>query len=339
MRRLQFLGGLVAAMSAPALAQTEEPDISDPAMTGNAAALRVLLGKGNASRIDATSFLYGGRRFRGTFTTLPDGNVVNTVPLEAYLQSVVSREMPSSWPQAALQTQAIVARTYVLQRSAPLRSYYLVPSEADQVYTGIDAETTATNAAVKATAGQVLRFADGFASVMYSSCCGGHTEASSEAWGGPTLQYLGGVACPYCTDSPWYRWTQNIPLERLRAGLGQKGAQIGEIRNVTTDRPDASGRIRFATVIGDTGNLRIKGPDLRRALGTRTMPSLLVRKMTVNGESDNVPQADPILTIEGGGLGHGVGLCQWGARGLARTGATAQTILSFYYPGTTIGND
>jgi len=338
--RAHFLGGLAAVLAAaPAFAQQEDPDVADPAMTGNAPALRVLLGKGPASRLDAGTFLFGGRRYRGTFTMLPDGGVVSTVPLEEYLYSVVSREMPSSWPQAALQAQAIVARTYVLQRSTPRRSYDLVPSEADQVYTGIDAENNSTTAAVKATSGQVVRFGDGFASVMYSSCCGGHTEASSEAWGGPALEYLGGVACPYCTDSPWYRWSQNVPLQRLREGLGDKAGSIGEIRDVTVDRPDASGRIRFATVSGNNGMLRVKGSDLRRALGTRTMPSLLVRKLAVNTEPADAPQADPTLTIEGGGLGHGVGLCQWGARGLARTGAAAAAILSFYYPGTTIGND
>lgn len=340
MRRAAFLGGLAASFAvAPAIAQDDEPDIADPAMKGTAPALRVLLGRGTASRIDNDSFLYGGRRYRGSFAVLPDGSVVNTVALEEYLWSVVSREMPSSWPQAALQTQAIVARTYVLQRSAPRRSYDLVPSEADQVYTGIDAENPATIAAVKATSGQVLRFGSGFASVMYSSCCGGHTEASSEAWGGPPLGYLGGVVCPYCTDSPWYRWTHDIPLEKLRDGLGDKASNIGEIRTVTADRPDSSGRIRFATVGGDNGSLRVKGSDLRRALGTRTMPSLLIRKLSVDGAQGDPPQAEPTLVIEGGGLGHGVGLCQWGARGLARTGATTSAILAFYYPGTTIGND
>jgi len=207
------------------------------------------------------------------------------------------------------------------------------------VYTGIDAENGATTAAVKSTNGQVLRFADGFASVMYSSCCGGHTEASSEAWGGPSLPYLGGVTCPYCSDSPWYRWTQNIPVDRLRTGMGDRLQTIGNIRNITAERPDPSGRIRFATIIGESGSVRIKGADLRRALGMRMMPSLLVRKLTVNAVQDPASQAEPTLTIEGGGLGHGVGLCQWGARGFAHTGASASAILAFYYPGTTIGND
>src|SRR4029077_1666627 len=161
---------------------------------------------GRVQGIDAQTFLYEGRRYRGTAAVLPEtGEVVSTVPVEQYLYSVVSREMPRSWPAEALQAQAILARTYVLQRSNPNRAYDLVPSEADQVYTGIDAEAAQTSAAVDATTGKALRYAGEFASIAYSSCCGGPTESSADAWGG-ALPYLSGVSCDYCKDSQWYRW-------------------------------------------------------------------------------------------------------------------------------------
>jgi stage II sporulation protein D len=330
--RLEFLALLGASTGSSALAHAQD-DVTDPANSANTQALRVLLGKGTAQKIDDASFLFDGRPYRGTFVEAPSG-IVSIVPLEQYLFSVVSREMPHSWPAAALQTQAMVARTYVLQRSSPAHDYDLVPSEADQVYTGIDAERAQTNAAVDATAGMVLRFGSGFAQVMYSSCCGGHTEASSQAWNGPVLQYLSGVNCPYCTQSPWYKWTQNVDLAVVRSALAAQLQDLGDLQSVTLDPPDPSGRARFWNFTGTTGAQRIKAGDVRRALGTRTLPSLLVRRLTLSQQT----QAARTLVIEGAGLGHGVGLCQWGARGMALTGADARQILNFYYPGTEIGN-
>lgn len=262
---------------------------------------------------------------------LADGNVVSTVPLEQYLYSVVSREMPRSWPGPALQAQAIAARTYVLQRSDPNREYDLVPSEADQVYTGIDAEAAQTTAAVDATAGRALRFAGEFALIAYSSCCGGHTESSADAWGGAPLSYLSGVPCTYCNDSSWYNWTQNVPLERFAAVLRPKAQSLGDLQQITVAAPDASGRARYWDFIGTTGSIRMKAADVRRSVGPRVLPSLLVRSI-----QRDFGAAEPTEILEGGGLGHGVGLCQWGARGLALTGAGGDDILKFYFPGTTI---
>ncbi len=326
---------MLAALS-PAVPWDDKDDVIDPANQAKTQALRVLLGNGVAQKIDAQTFIFQGRRYRGNFMYTGSGQLVSMVPLEQYLYSVVSREMPHSWPAAALQTQAIVARTYVLQRSSPAHDYDLVPSEADQVYTGIDAEHPETTSAVDATAGMVLRFGSGFASVLYSSCCGGHTEANSQAWGGPPLMYLGGVACTYCSDSPWFKWTQNVTADTLRRALDEQLKAIGDVQNVTLDAPDSSGRSRFWNFQGSMGTQRIKAADLRRALGTRTLPSLLVRRVAFD---EQPTQAQRTLVIEGAGLGHGVGLCQWGARGMALAGSDARAILAYYYPGTGIGND
>ncbi len=338
MQRAQFLAGILAAL-APPVPWDDKADVSDPASNpAKTQALRVLLGRGDAQKVDSQTFIFQGRRYRGGFAYTSSGDVVSTVPLEQYLYSVVSREMPHSWPAAALQTQAIVARTYVLQRSSPAHDYDLVPSEADQMYTGIDAEHPETSAAVDATAGMVLRFGSGFAAVMYSSCCGGHTEASWQAWGGPPLLYLDGVTCTYCTESPWFKWTQNVTADMLQRALGAQLKSIGDLQNITLDAPDESGRSRFWNFEGSARTQQIKAADVRRALGTRTLPSLLVRRISFD-QQQQPTQAQRTLIIEGDGLGHGVGLCQWGARGMALTGADARTILAFYYPGTGIGND
>lgn len=324
MNRRRFL--TAAGSFAASGLRLPQADAVDPAERTRGQALRVLLGRGQPSVLDAQTFIYEGRRYRGSVATTSSGDVISTVPLEAYLYSVVPREMPRSWPDAALRAQAIVARTYVLQRSSPNRAYDLTPSEADQVYTGIDAEAPETSQAVDATKGTVLRFGNGFADVMYSSCCGGHTEASSDAWGGPPLPYLRGVSCPYCTQSPWYAWTRAFSRDEIERAPDERIAQIGDVQTIALDAPDSSGRPLWWTFQGSNGAMRIKAADVRRDLGTRALPSLLVRSV------DPGPNGDFI--VKGNGLGHGVGMCQWGARGLAATGAGAHEILSFYYPGT-----
>lgn len=327
--RAEFLGAAAAIFGAPRF--QDAGDTFDPATSAQTQALRVLLGAGSAQRLDGESFVFNGRRYRGTFAVTGDGLVVNTVPLEQYLYGVVAREMPPSWPQAALQVQAIVARTYVLQRSNPNRAYDLVPSEADQVYTGMDGEHPASTGAVDATAGKVLRFGQGFAQVLYSSCCGGHTESNADAWGGRALPYLEGVRCGHCTDSPWYAWSKDLPLDALQAALAPQLGRVGDVQSIALDAIDPSGRARVWTFAGALASQRVKAEDVRRLLGTRVLPSLLVRTVEV--------QAGQPVRIEGGGLGHGVGLCQWGARGMALSGAGAAAILAYYYPGTGIGND
>lgn len=328
MKRSSFLVSLAAlSVAVPRRAAAQD----DPAISSAQPALRVLLGKGQLQPVDAQTFLYEGRRYRGTAQVTDSGDVVSTVPIEQYLYSVVSREMPRSWPAESLRAQAILARTYVLQRSNPSRAYDVVPGEADQVYTGMDAEAAATSAAVDATSGRVLRYGNGFASIAYFSCCGGHTESSAEAWGGKPLPYLSGVACDYCKDSSWYRWTQNIQLDRLNRALGSQTSTIGDIEAITLESPDPSGRARFWTFMGSQGTARMRASEVRRLVGSRALPSLLVTAVDMQpGETS--------AAVSGGGLGHGVGFCQWGARGLAQTGASATQILAYYFPGTSIGS-
>jgi stage II sporulation protein D len=330
MPRATFLScAAVAAIPRAAWAQT----FADPATGSAAPALRVLLGRGDTQADSGgNGFLFNGRAFRGSFTRLPDGSIVNLVDLEQYLYAVVPHEMPSAWSPAALQAQAICARTYVLQRSNPNRAYDLVPSEADQVYGGIAAESPAGRSAVDATTGQVMRFGNNYAGIAYSSCCGGHTEASADAWGGPSVTYLAGVVCPYCTQSPNYRWKANVALGDIAARFAAQLATAGMLQSVRVTDFDASGRARAFELIADRGSAVVKGSTFRLTLGARVVRSLLITKL----QSD---AASPAVAIEGGGLGHGVGMCQWGARGMAQLGRTARDILAFYFPGTEIARD
>jgi stage II sporulation protein D len=325
--RSRFLALTSAACALPSrvLAQDE----FDPASNSKRPALRVLLGAGEPSPA-AGGFTFRGRLYRGTYQILPSSEVVNVVDLEQYLYSVVPHEMPPSWPQPALQAQAVCARTYVLQRSDPRRAYDLVPSEADQVYDGFSSETPAGRNAVDATAGQVIKYGNGYAQIAYSSCCGGHTESSAEAWtGGAVLPYLAGVACTYCSESPYYRWETMLGMDDVERACGARLQSIGTLQSVRVSSVDASGRARAFDVSGDAGTVTIKGTTFRTLLGGRVLRSLLVT--SIKQESN-----PPSLWFEGGGLGHGVGLCQWGARGLAQQGRNATDIVAWYFPGTSV---
>ncbi|HEY6484870.1 MAG TPA: SpoIID/LytB domain-containing protein [Candidatus Cybelea sp.] len=301
---------------------------ADPASSSTRPALRVLLGSGDAAASSGGMFTYNGRFYRGSFTRDSGGRVVNLVDVEEYLYSVVPSEMAPRWPAPALQAQAICSRTYVLQRSDPRRTYDLVPSELNQVYHGVAGESADATAAVDATAGQVLTFNGAFAQVAYSSCCGGHTEASAEAWNTTPIPYLQGVVCTWCGDSPNYRWNATLALEAIAARYAAQVAPFGNLTSIAIAGRDDSGRARSFTLLGQHGSLTVRGSAFRMAVGPRTLRSLLVL--------DLQPSLGGDVAVYGGGLGHGVGLCQWGARGMALQNRRAEEILAQYFPQTKV---
>jgi len=278
------------------------------------------------------TFAFGGKRWRGAPSTvrMPNGamGLVTSIDVDQYLQGVVPLEAPPSWPSAALQAQAIVARTFALARRSLSRAWDVGADDADQHWGGVDVETPSTTAAVQTTQGRTLGFAGGPAAVFYSACCGGHTADAAAVWGGTPFPYLRGVVDPYCTAAPDYRWSHEVPLARasgaFRARVG------GPLRGTALGAPDETGRPRTVMLLGSTV-ATVSPAEFRRALGYQTVRSLWLRAVRIDPA-----QADPRLVIEGCGHGHGVGFCQWGARYFAAAGASAAEILAFYFPGTTL---
>ena len=258
-----------------------------------------------------------------------DGTIA-ALDVETYLHGVVPLESPASWPAAALQAQAIVARTYALSKRTLSRAYDVLASDVDQRYGGPPAERPVTSAAVDATRGQTIAYLGGPASVFYSACCGGHSADANALWGHAGLPYLRGVDDPYCTAAPDYRWQRALPLDRARAALADRLTGVPHAAQL--DDPDDSGRPRTVTFLVDGGAaLALSVSDVRRRFGTDTIRSLWLREIGFDRT-----QAVPLVVIEGSGRGHGVGLCQWGARGMALNGASASAILAHYFPGTAV---
>lgn len=296
-------------------------------------ALRVLISadrRGETPQLaDGDMFTFAHKRWRGTpsLVDLPDGRsgVVATVDVDRYLYGVVPIEASPNWPPAALQAQAIVARTYALARRTFTRAYDVVVSQSDQRFGGINAESVSTNAAVDATAGAILTYAGGNASVFYAACCGGHTADAAEIWGHATLPYLRGVVDPYCVAAPDYRWQRTLPLDRLSAALGAR--LRGPISGFALGPADAGGRTLSLDVLAGSQRVTISCIEFRRLLGADTVRSTWITELALDAGQ---------VRIAGAGRGHGVGFCQWGARAMATAGSSPETILAFYFPGTGI---
>jgi stage II sporulation protein D len=181
---------------------------------------------------------FDGRAYHGTLLVRSDGrhvSVVNSLALDTYLRGVVPSESPSHWPLAALEAQAVAARSYAISELRPNAFYDLVPTTSDQVYGGVAAEKPSSDKAVYATLGQVLTWDGQVARTYYSSSSGGRTEAVQDAWpGSAPIPYLRSVSDPYDTYSPHHDWgPYQLSSTRLaaRLGLGSPVESVSVHRN------------------------------------------------------------------------------------------------------------
>lgn len=292
------------------------------------------------------------RGYRGRLQVLVGGSglrAINHVGLESYLPSVVGSEMPTSWPQAALRAQAVAARTYALRQRKPADPFDLSATVSSQVYKGVDAETPSTREAVLSTRGQVLMYGSSLANAVFHSSSGGATENSGDLWS-QQLPYL--VSVPdFDQASPVQAWQQRLEPEQLQ----QAFAEIGGAQRIDVLSTTSTGRVRQARVSGPSGTLVVSGAQLRSRLGLRStmvrfelVPSelaalelaalpplpLLPEQYEVGGFQAQVQLPLPSLLAVGRGYGHGVGMSQWGALGLAQRGQSYDQILRHYYRGT-----
>jgi stage II sporulation protein D len=181
---------------------------------------------------------------------------------------VIAAEMPSSWAPEALKTQAVAARTYAITTDVAGTFYNLYPDTRSQMYRGVSAETAATDAAVAATAGQIVTYNGTPVVTYFFASSGGHTENIEDAWPGASASpWLRGVDDPYdgAGGDPYHRWTRQLSLPAAAARLGHlvKGQLIG-IRVV---QRGASPRVMSAVVIGTGGTTTVSGAQLQGAFG------------------------------------------------------------------------
>lgn len=253
--------------------------------------------------------------------------VVNELDLEAYLYGVLKMEINPAWPAEAVKAQAVAARTLALASLGRFaREGYDVRDTTDsQVYGGATFEDPRATAAVDATRGLVALHGGQPILAVYHADSGGRTESSENVWGRP-YPYLRGVDDPYVAGSPYERWTLSVPLDRLEEALRAGGVPARGIRSVEVAEVSESGRALRVRVVGAEGSWELTGHRLRTLLGPDVLRSTL---FTVRTEG-------ALVVFEGRGWGHGVGMSQWGARGMALRGWDFTRILQHYYTGVVI---
>jgi len=309
--------------------------------------VRVFLGRASYGEVvgrDESGFaIWKGRRYRGDIELVPEGSgvaVINRVELEDYLRGVLPGEIGSRDPRdrAALQAQAVAARSYVAARMGERRPVYDVTATvADQVYGGQSVERPATDDAVRETHGLVLTWGDRIITAPYHSHGGEVTAAPAEVWKRASEPYLqpvndrtagGGCFCDASGNPGWERRFSFAELESLLLRHGHEAgvSAVGVVRAVRVSSRGPSGRVTALEIETGAGRAVLRGNDIRSVLRRdgAILPSTNFQ-LDVTGT---------LVVVRGVGNGHGVGMSQWGAIGRARAGQDARTILAAYYPGT-----
>lgn len=269
---------------------------------------------------------YSGRLSRGylTVSSNPGGlMVVSHMPLESYLIGVINGEIDSSWPMDAVKAQAVAARSYALYQVNSRALYYDLKTDVtDQVYAGVNAEDTRAAQAVRKTRGQILYKDDGLIQAYFHSSCGGRTTSALDVWGlaQPAQE---GVFCGACEEAPYARWNLPLGAEEIVKVVRTLYPDVESIRSMGIHRRSRDGRVQTLFVGAGEGRVLIDAGEFRKQMGYRRLPST---RFSLGMSGDRI-----VLTGEG--YGHGVGLCQWGARGSALRGMDYRQILKKYYTG------
>lgn len=303
-------------------------------------------------------FLFEGKSYRGGLTLRANNGtmmIINLVPLEEYLYGVVAQEAVPSWPAAALEAQAVAARTYALHTMEQNKGklYDVSPTTDHQVYAGVAGESAATTNAVRKTKGIVMLYNQRPINALFHSDGGGYTEDSANVWGND-IPYLKGVK-DYSTGTSTSNWTVTTSRQALESKLNAASKGVGKLKSIqltplgkpgkeTFDR-GVSGRIKSATFIGTSGKTTVDGDSLRNILGLKsTLFDFYVNHNPEKGSGKayhNFTGKNDTVYIKGHGWGHGLGMSQWGAAEMAKQAKPGdanyyQIILRHYYSGITL---
>lgn len=325
----------------------------------------------NLIRVNKTAKPENARLYAGQMQLQPNAygtySLVNEVQLETYLRGVVPYEIGTNAPTAAVEAQAILARTYVLRnlRRFAIDDYQLCADTHCQVYYGLNGVAPSTDKAIAATRGMVLTYQNQLVDALYSSTTGGVTASFSDIWNGEDRPYLKPIVdAPIniwdlsrqnladeknfqqfinlekgFNESEWdlFRWRRETKLEDITKGLQKfltvKKSPYSKFKTIqamsVTKRSD-SGRILELAVKTDIGVFTLHKDEVRSAFAAPISTLFYIQPLN-KGQSSLWGYA-----FVGGGFGHGVGLSQTGAQNLAKLGWSNPQILQFYYPGTQI---
>jgi stage II sporulation protein D len=274
------------------------------------------------------TFKLGNRTYRGRLHVKknPAGTIhaINTLDLESYLYGVVPREMPPSWSPEALKAQAVVSRTYAIYQMERnrMKDYDTCNTTSSQVYGGSDDERPASSRAVDETRGQVLMHEGRVALPYFHSNSGGITEDAKNVWL-VDIPYLKTVQDPYSLQAPNTLWSSYFSLDDLQGALSRNGVNVGSLQGVEPLDTSPSGRVKRVRIAGSAGEKVLNANLFRIHTDPQRLKSTF---FTARRDGKGV-------RFEGKGSGHGVGMSQWGAQVMSRSGYSYRDILKYYYRG------
>jgi stage II sporulation protein D len=271
-------------------------------------------------------------------------SLINTLDIEEYLKGVVPHEIGKlgDWGIAALEAQAIAARTYTYKHrgSRQSRGFDLYADTRDQMYLGVEGEYPLSNQAINNTKGIVMTWQNQLIQAYYHSTCGGQTT-TPETWGHNALPYLQSVA-DSSKGKPWgYRsnyttWERKWTLAELSSIARdfqdsyrpKPSLKFKRIKNLRILQFFSDGRVKSLEVTTDVGKFKVHGDRTRWLFRDPKNPQRILPSswFTLEKQGKN-------LILKGQGLGHGIGMCQMGARSRSREGQSSLEILSAYYSG------
>ena len=322
-RSLSFQPSQESASFTPAIVTLEESG----ALTVNGSEIT---GSKIAFSSDNGVLSVNGRTYRGKIEVIKEQKgllVVNELPLELYVAGLINQEISSKWPIEVVKAQAVIARTYAMyqKKKRAAGDYHMEATVADQVYSGNITEDERSLYAVKETIGKVLTYNGELALTVYHSNSGGMTEDAKNIWG-KDYPYLKQVKSSFDKDSSHFSWILNMSPQSVEAALKDAGYSISDIQNIIPIYTTNSDRVIKVMMHYAGGKLEISGEDLRKAIGYDKLKSTMFTLEMINGS----------FVFNGKGYGHGVGLSQWGAKGMAEKGYKYTEILEHFYPGTRI---
>ncbi len=301
------------------------------------------------------------RSYRGEMEVSVDSGVikiVNRLSMEEYLYGVVPAEMPTTWPLEALKAQAVAARSESLAKLGRHRNegFDLCAEVHCQVYGGVEKETELGNMAVDLTRGMILEYDSKPVDAIYSSNCGGHTQSNIFGSKGFIPYFIGSADMPedqklsfplspfemefwlkdppagiYCNIPEYtkfsnFRWVRIYSAEQLR-GMVDKNYSVGRVKKIIVLKRNVSGHVDKIKIVGSESSVEVENElRIRKLFGN--LRSSMFKVETKYGKDGNSEE----FIFYGGGWGHGVGMCQAGACGMAKAGKLYKTILLHYFP-------
>jgi stage II sporulation protein D len=271
-----------------------------------------------------------GAAYRGELVARPAPDLrglalVNRVNLEEYTAGVLGGEMPLAFPEAALRAQAIASRTYGLHasRARPGEAWDVLDDTSSQVYKGLAGESDVTRKVTLDTLGVILTYRGQVFRSYFHSTCGGETISNRAVFGEAEIPPLAGAPCGFCEASDHYRWRAEVKRADLLAKLQKEGAPLRALDRLDILEMGPAGRAATVRVSGQGAAFKLEATKLRAIVGARVLQSTAFSVEDAGG---------PVVAFAGRGWGHGVGMCQWGARGMAKAGYDGTAILRRYYP-------